>query len=133
MKTTNKKTTNKIQEQYILAKAYYDFLENKEAELERLYIYGNGIINPDGSIPERIYCIEDDLVFNKANEEEAATVEALALRKEMITAKEALSVSESKLIEYGLSLAPAKERDILKKSVLKVIDMVLKLDVSSVK
>lgn len=124
----------------MLAKAYLETLEDKENEQEHQYIIDKGIINPDGSIPERIYCIEDDLVFKKANEEEAATVEALALRKEMITAKKALSVAESKLIEYGLSLAPAKERDILKKSVkdnyttrLKVIDIVLKLDVSSVK
>ena len=63
-----KKTTNKIQKLYMLAKAHLEALEDKEKELERQYILDNGIINPDGSIPNYIYCIEDEEVFSKANE-----------------------------------------------------------------
>jgi len=135
-----KKTTNKIQEQYMLAKACLETLEDKENELEHQYIIDKGIINPDGSIPDRIYCIEDEEVFNKANEEQAATAEASGLWQEILAARSNLSAAEAKLIEYGLSIIPAKEHDILKKAVkenyttrLKVIDMVLKLDVSTVK
>lgn len=135
-----KKTTNKIQEHYMFAKAHLETLEDKENELERQYIIDNGIINPDGSIPEHIYCIEDDETFNKANEEQAVTAEASGLWQEILSAREILSIAESKLIEYGLSIAPAMQRDILKKAVkenyttrLKVIDMVLKIDVSTVK
>ncbi len=135
-----KKTTNKIQELYMLAKAHLEALEDKEKELERQYILDNGIINPDGSIPNYIYCIEDEEVFSKANEEQAATAEASGLWQEILTARANLTVAEAKLIEYGLSIIPAKERDILKKAAKenytthqKVIDMVLKLDVSTVK
>ena len=135
-----KKTTNKIQKLYMLAKAHLEALEDKEKELERQYILDNGIINPDGSIPNYIYCIEDEEVFSKANEEQAATAEASGLWQEILTARANLTVAEAKLIEYGLSIIPAKERDILKKAAKenytthqKVIDMVLKLDVSTIK
>ena len=135
-----KKTTNKIQELYMLTKAHLEALEDKQKELERQYILDNGIINPDGSIPNYIYCIEDEEVFNKANEEQAATTEASGLWQEILAARANLTTAEAKLIEYGLSIIPAKDRETLKKAVKenytthqKVIDMVLKLDVSTVK
>jgi len=135
-----KKTTNKIQEQYILAKAHLEILEDKENELERQYIIDNGIINSDGSIPNRIYCIENEEVFNKINEEQAAIADASGLWQEILAARAALSIAEAKLIEYGLSIAPAAQREVLKKAVrenyttrLKLINMVLRLDVSTVK
>lgn len=135
-----KKTTNKIQEHYMIAKAHLEALEDREKELEHQYIIENGITNPDGSIPDYIYCIEDKEVFDKANEAQAATIEASGLWQEILAARTTLSIAEEKLIEYGLSIAPAKQREILKKAVkenyttrLKVIDLVLKLDVSTVK
>lgn len=131
---------NKIQEHYMLAKAHLEALEDKENELERQYIIDNSIINPDGSIPEHIYCIEDEEIFNKANEEQAAKAEVSGLWQEILAARGILSIAEAKLIEYGLSIAPDNQRDILERAVkenyttrLKVIDMVLKLDVSTIK
>lgn len=124
----------------MLTKAHLEVLKDKENEMERQYIIDNCIINPDGSIPEHIYCIEDEEVFNKANEEQATLAEASGLWQEILSARAALSVAEAKLIEYGLSIAPNKQREILKNAVkenytarLKVIDMVMKLDVSTVK
>lgn len=38
----------------MLAKTHLKPLEDKENKLEHQYIIDNGIINPDGSIPEHI-------------------------------------------------------------------------------
>ncbi|MEY8357198.1 hypothetical protein AALB39_28180 [Lachnospiraceae bacterium 54-53] len=75
----------------MLAKAHLETLEDKENELEHQYIIDNGIINKDGSIPEHIYYIEDEEIFNKANEEYAATVEASGLWQEKSAARDDVS------------------------------------------
>lgn len=61
------------------------------------------------------------------------------LEEEMNTARAALRATEDKLIEYGLSIVPAKTREILQKAVkenaytrFKVIDLAFRLDVSTV-
>lgn len=134
-----KKTTNAIQEHYMIAKAHLETLEAQEKELDRKYIIDNGITNSDGSIPDCIYCIEDEATFEKANVEQAAIVEKSGLWGQILAAREILKIAEAKLVKYGLSLAPAREREILTKACktnytikLKVIDLALKLDVSTV-
>jgi len=127
-----------VQKAYMLAKANLETLEAHEKKIDRQYIVDNGIKNPDGSIPELIYCIEDESVFEKANAECSAIVETSGLWSEILEARELLK-SEEKLIEYGLSIAPAYEREILTKAVktnysvrLKIIDLVFRLDTSTV-
>lgn len=75
----NTSTTNKAQRDYMTAKALLQTLEEREAEIEKAYIVANGIQNADGTIPERIYCIEDMETFDKANAETAAEVEGCGL------------------------------------------------------
>ncbi len=134
-----KRTTNKVQRDYMAAKALVKTLEEREKEIEQAYIASHGITNPDGSTPERIYCIMDDSVFDKANEETAAEISACGLEAEHNAAKAALEAAEDRMIEYGLSIAPAGIRSTLAKGAKdnyttrqKLIELVFRLDVSTV-
>ena len=134
-----KRTTNKVQREYMAAKALVETLEEQEKEIEQAYISAHNIVNPDGSIPERIYCILDEAVFDKANEETAAEISACGLETERNAAEAALKTAENRMIEYGISLAPAGIRATLAKGAKsnytvrqKLIDLVFRLDVSTV-
>lgn len=134
-----KRTTNKYQESYMEAKARVEAIEAQQEKIEKKYIADNGIVNPDGSIPKLIYCMEDEAAFDKANEECSALIVAAGLEDQHNAARAALKAAEDRLIEYALSIAPAGVRAVLQKEVkensctrFKVIDLVLKLDVSTV-
>ena len=60
-----KRTTNKIQREYMAAKALVQTLEEQEKQMEQAYIAAHGIVNPDGTTPERIYCIMDEAVLTR--------------------------------------------------------------------
>ena len=124
----------------MLAKANLDALEEIEADIERKYIAEHNIVNPDGSTPERIYCIDDEITFEKANTESAELPEMKANFKEILEARELLEEAENELIAYGISIAPEAERAVLERAAAtnyttrrKIIDLVLRLDVSTVK
>ena len=134
-----KSTTNKIQNAYMMAKARVQEIESMQEEIERKYIADKGIVNPDGSIPEYVWCMDDDAAFDKANEEVSALIAAAGLESEAKAARAALKSAEDRLIAYGLSLAPAGVRATLERGVKqnadtrqKVIDLTFKLDVSTV-
>ena len=134
-----KQATNKVQREYMAAKALVQTLEEREAQIEQAYIAAHGIVNPDGTTPERIYCIMDDAIFDKANEETAAEIAACGLEAEHNAANAALKSAEDRLIEYGLSISPAGIRSTLAKGAKdnytirkNLIDLVLRLDVSTV-
>ena len=132
-------TTNSAQRAYMLAKAHLQALRNQEAEIERAYIAAHGIHNGDGTIPERVYCIDDMETFDRANEETSAEIEGSGLWADILAAEEALKAAEDVMIAYGLSIAPAGIRATLERGIkenytirLKVIDAVFHLDVSTV-
>ena len=134
-----KRKYNTEQRTYLLAKAHLETLESIQDDMERKYIVEHGIVNEGGEIPTRIYCIDDDKVFDRANQEFSELPEAKALWQEILEAKELLKQAEEQLISYGLSIVPTKERDILAKAAesnyttrIKIIDIVLKLDTSTV-
>lgn len=133
-------TTNSAQRAYMLAKAHLQALRNQEAEIERAYIVAQGIRNGDGTIPERVYCIDDMETFDRANEETAAEIEGSGLWADILAAEEALKAAEDVMIAYGLSIAPAGIRATLERGVKdnftirqKLIDLTFRLDVSTVK
>ena len=133
-------TTNSAQRAYMLAKAHLQALKEQEAEIERAYIVAQGIHNGDGTIPERVYCIDDAETFDRASEETAAKIEGSGLWADILAAEESIKAAEDAMIAYGLSIAPAGIRDTLERGVkenytirLKVIDAVFRLDVSSVR
>lgn len=134
-----KRTTNKFQRAYMVAKARVDSVESRQAEIEKKYIADSGIVNPDGSIPEFLYCMDDDVAFEKANEECSALIVAAGLEAELNAANNALKTAEDRLIAYGLSLAPSGVRATLEKGVKenyttrqKVLELAFRLDVSTV-
>lgn len=135
-----KKSTNKVQENYMVAKAAVKTIEARMEEMERQYIADNGIVNPDGSVPDLIYCMEDDTAFSKASEECSAMIVAAGLESELNAARAVLKATEDRLIQYGLSIAPAGVREVLQRGIkqnactrMKLIDLVFRLDVSTVK
>jgi len=134
-----KQTTNKTQREYMDAKAHVKALKERKKELEQAYISAHGIVNPDGSTPDRIYCIDDETAFDKANVEFSSEMAARGFDDEYEAARNRLKAAEDNLIKYGLSIVPAGIRDTLAEGAKsngtvrqKLIDLVLRLDVSTV-
>ena len=134
-----KMTCNKTQRAYMLAKANLEALEALEEELEKQYIAEHNIKNSNGDAPSRVWCIEDEDAFNAANAAVSKQTEESGLWADILKARELFKMAENELIEYGLSIAPVEIRAQLTKAVKtnytarhKVIDLVFKLDVSTV-
>ena len=134
-----KHTMNKAQRDYLGAKARFETLVAQEKGMERAYIAAHGIVNLDGNTPERIYCIDDDAIFEKANEEFSAEIVACGLEAEYDAARAALRAAEDQLIEYGFSLVPVGVRGTLEQAAKvkravrqQLLDLTLRLDVSTV-
>jgi hypothetical protein len=137
-----KRTYSKPQEAYLLARAYLETLEEQEKKADHQFIIDNGITNPDGSIPQYLYCIENDELFEKASAEYDAKGDN-GLWNEILEARKTLELAEKNLIKYALSIIPSKnshEKAVLEKEVetnyttrKKVVELVLKLDVSTIR
>ena len=134
-----KRKYNTEQGVYMIAKANLEALESVHADMERNYIKAQNIINDDGTTPEMIYCIDDDETVERINLEFSALPEVKALWEKILEARELLKQAENQLIAYGLSLAPAREREILARSAAtnyttrkKIIDLAMRLDASTV-
>ena len=131
---------NKFQNAYSNGLALVKLIEDEIAEVEAAYIKEHGIVNPDGSIPTRVYCIADKAVFDAANEATAAIIERRRLNTELVKLKEALRIAEDNVIEYGLSIIPPGMRSEKFNEAVKTdyttrqkfLDMVYKLDVSTI-
>lgn len=70
-----KNKMNKAQRAYMIAKARVQEIESRQEEIEKKYISDKGIVNPDGSTPDFLWCMDDDAAFEKANEECSALIE----------------------------------------------------------
>ena len=134
-----KKATNSVQEDYLLARANLETVKALQEEIEHQYIADNKITNPDGSVPSWLFCIDDDATAERAIKECSVLIIDAGLENELNTARNFLKEAEDKLVEYGLSLAPAETQAILKRAVKtntrvrnKVIDLALRLDASTV-
>lgn len=131
------RTMNKEQRMYAIAKAIVLEMEERERSLEKYFIANRNIRNLDGSVPERLYCIEDNALFEKSVKEFEALSEVEQILIKQIEAKKDLQKAEDVLIEFALSRIPEKERKLLAKSVKKnasirkkVIDLAFRLDTS---
>ncbi|MDE7342267.1 MAG: hypothetical protein K2N80_17190 [Lachnospiraceae bacterium] len=130
---------NKVQKKYMIAKETLQTYEKMEADIEKKYIIENGIKNEDGKIPARVYYIDDDNTFDKANEETAMIVQESGLEEKINSAKENLIIAEENMIKFALSIVPAGIRKTLEKGVkknytirMKLIDYTFRLDVSTI-
>lgn len=129
---------NKVQKNYMVAKATLQTYEDMAADIEKKYIAEKGIRNENGEIPERVYCIDDERVFDKANEETAKIIRESGLEEKINSARENLKVAEDNMIKFALSIAPAKIRKTLERGAkenyttrMKLIDYAFRLDVST--
>lgn len=137
-----KRTYNKEQSQYLVARANVQVLEDEEKQLEQKYITDHAIVNPDGSIPGRIYCIDDQTIFDQVNVDFSEQPESKEFYSRFYVAQSLLKASESKLVKYGLEIIPVsmqKEKSTLEESAktnyttrLKLIELVMKLDTRTV-
>lgn len=131
--------TNRQQREYKAAKASLDKLEAIKSRLEHQFILDNGIVNLDGSVPRLMYHIDDDNAAEKAIEEFSSQIEKSGLWSSILEAKERLDKAEEALLEYAISITPAKYHQSLKKATTiykyrqEMLETVLKLDVSTVK
>ena len=89
-----KRTANKFQRAYMVAKARVQEVESQQEAIEKKFIADKGIVNPDGSVPEFLYCVEDDAAFEKANDECAALIVSAGLEEELNAARSVLKASE---------------------------------------
>ena len=61
-----RRTYNKEQKAYNEAKKALDILESQEAKMEAEFVASLGIINDDGTIPEKTWMIDNDEIAEKA-------------------------------------------------------------------
>jgi len=134
-----KRTYNKFQETYLLAQAQLELLEEEEKKLEQQFIIDKGINNADGSIPTATWTIDDDETADKAINEFGKLLADSGLWAKILAARETFKVAENNLIEYGLSIAPKREREVLTEAAKtnytvrkKIIDLVIRLDTRTV-
>ena len=94
------------QKYYSVAKAYVSLLRDEQEAAEQEYIKVKGIVNEDGTTPFALYCIDDQKIFDKANEEFSELEESKKLWAEIVKAEEVLKNAEETLIEFGLNVIP---------------------------
>ena len=136
-----KKTTNAIQETYMIAQAQLETLEAALAEKERQYLIDQGARLADGTTPERIYCIlEDEALFERMSEGFDKIIESSGEWAKILEARQDLKLAEAALIEWGLSITPADVRATLQEAAKtnvtirwEIRDLALKLDVSTIR
>lgn len=131
---------NKVQRNYMVAKAALQIYEEMAVDIEKKYIIENGITNEDGKIPNRVYCIRDMDVFNKANEETEKTIKESGIEEKINTARKNLESAEENIIKFALSISPSRIRETLKKGArenykirMELINLTLHLDTSTIK
>ena len=109
--------------------------------MEAEFVASLGIINDDGTIPEKTWMIDNDEIAEKAIDDFGKIEEESGLWEKILSAKEALKTAEENLIQYALSIIPfQKERATLTKAAgenykirMQILENVLKLDARTVK
>ena len=123
---------NGVQKKYAKAKALKEAIQQTIDEAEEALIKELGIVNGDGSVPTRIFMIDDDETFDKVCEEFESRYSDQ--NNDLNEANKALREAEDALINWGLSIAPSVVRDILMRNKDeyrirgKMIDLVFRLD-----
>lgn len=130
---------NKQQAEYLSAKKEYECLQAQEKEMEKNFILEKGIVNSDGTIPERTYAIDDDELFESVSEEFSKQEEESGLWSKICIARDNVRETEKALLDYALSIAPAGIRETLRNGAKqnytieqKLLETVIRLDTSTV-
>ena len=137
----SKVRTSRPQRMYLNAEEAVKNAKGRLEEAERRYLIQKGIVNPDGSVPERIFQIEDEETFNTICETFEDVPAHRELSNDLHEAKLLLKYAEENLLYYALKVVPlpAELRKALSELAEKnynarmsILDLVLQLDVSTV-
>jgi hypothetical protein len=122
---------NQVQKNYMVSKAAVKAIETVLAEKELEFLQSKG------RKEAHVWAIEDEAIFDILNVEFSATVEDM--KADYTATRLALKAAEKAVIEYALSIAPAKIRETLRQGVKDyskigkdLIDTVMRLDTSTV-
>jgi hypothetical protein len=135
-KDNKEKQMNQIQKEYSEAKAFYLFCEVESDMAEEEFIKANQIKNKDGLLVKRIYSIEDEKEFDRFNEKFYS--ENAHIADTTCQAREELREKEKALVDYAMSIIPAKLADQLRSCLYimahrqKIIDIIMELDTRTV-
>ena len=128
---------NKQQKAYLEAREKHCRLRDIFSEMEAVFIKDKKIKNSDGEVPNALYCIEDEEVFENACDEFEKKYKAEC--DEITVAKQILKQTEDELIKFGLSFVPKNIEEILTKDAktsyinrAKIIDLAMKLDTKTI-
>lgn len=131
---------NSQQARYIAAQSLFNLMENTIKHEEEKFLKIKGVVNPDGSVPKRLYAVDNEALFDLYNNEFASLITESGLWDEYLHAKDELKQAENELIAYALSIIPKKISKTLSESARincvvreKIIHTVLKFDTSTLK
>lgn len=131
---------NSQQARYIAAQSLFNLMENTVKREEEKFLNLKCVVNPDGSVPKRLYAVDNETLFDLYNNEFASLITESGIWDEYLRAKDELKQAENELIAYALSIVPAKIGRPLSESARtnytirqKIIDTVLKFDTSTLK
>lgn len=125
---------NQQQSAYVEAKRAFDKAREKLTAAEYRFLKNKG------RIEECMDDIEDDAEFDAILDECYSQPEVEALYEDMIAKKKALKEAEDKLIAFGTSIIPGKEKETVLSEAAKnfmfrkkVIELVMRLDTRTIR
>lgn len=127
---------NNQQKAYATARANFEAISELSNKNEAKFISELGIINQNGSIPDRLFKIDDIDVFDRVCE--LFYLSPLCLDDEYKAAEKELRQAEDLLIEYALSLVPPNIAGVLRElnnsiqTRQQLIDLTFRFDSSTV-
>lgn len=100
---------NNLQKAYSTASKKVETLKALANAKEKEYILNNGIKNPDGTIPDHLWMLDDENLFDQHNEPFCSIPEVKTTHTQLRTAQESLRIAENNLLEAALNIIPNKE------------------------
>lgn len=93
---------NKVQRYYAASLARFQTVNGQIEAVEKVYLADKGIVNADGFVPEALWQIDDENIFEKANADVSKLIEESGLEKKYLNAQKNLTAAENRLIVFGL-------------------------------
>lgn len=123
---------------YMVAKVLYDAAEADRRSKEKIWLATQGVKNQDGTTPDTLWAYDGpEEEFDRICTAFENDVFMTAAAKHVDEACKVLRTAEDKLIAYGLSIAPANIRDVLRANMRKwkvrqkIIDLTFRMDTST--
>lgn len=105
---------NKAQRDYSASLARFQAVNGQIETVEKVYLADKGIVNADGFVPEALWQIDDENIFEKANADVSKLIEESGLEKKYLEVQKNLTAAEDRLKTVTGSEQPA-ENDYIEK------------------